>query len=151
VRWLRAGVQFRDGAFRFRCDILCDTLLKIKPHYLFSLGTLLLWSPQLFAQQLHKLQIDDTGKVIKQHQVHHVKAGHKVTWLRKSGAAKSWYVKFDDSPCGEGKEFGSDRAKTCTINVACHAKGDAGCRAYSYNSATGASASLSDPTVVVDP
>ncbi len=115
------------------------------------LGTALVWSSQAFAQQLHELHIDDTGQVIKKHQTHHVKAGHKVTWLRHTGAGKPWYVKFDESPCAEGKEFGSDRGKTCTINVACHAKGDAGCKGYSYSSATGASASLSDPTVVVDP
>jgi plastocyanin len=119
--------------------------------YSFTLGALLLSPPQIFAQQLHKLQIDDTGTVVKQHQEHHVKVGHRVTWLRKSSAKNSWYVKFDDSPCAEGKEFGSDRSKTCTIKVACHAQGDAGCRAYSYNSATGATASMSDPHVVVDP
>src|SRR5579864_5652048 len=116
-----------------------------------ALGTVLLWSSQAFAQQLHELHIDDTGKVIKKHQVRHVKVGHKVTWLRHTGASKPWYVKFDDSPCAEGGEFGSDRGKTCTIKVACQAKGDAGCKAYSYNSATGATASLNDPTVVVDP
>jgi hypothetical protein len=117
----------------------------------FSVIALLVFAPQVFAQQLHKLQIDDTGAVIKKHQEHHVKAGHKVTWLRVSDAKKSWYVKFDESPCAEGKEFGSDRAKTCTVKVACHAKGDAGCRAYSYSSATGATTSMSDPHVVVDP
>lgn len=116
-----------------------------------SLGAVLLFSPAAFAQQLHTLHIDDTGQVIKKHQVHHVKVGHKVTWVRHSGAGKPWYVKFDESPCGEGAEFGSDRGKTCTVNVACHAKGDAGCKAYSYRSATGATASMQDPTVVVDP
>jgi hypothetical protein len=119
--------------------------------YRFALSTLLLCSTQAFAQQLHKLHIDDTGTVLKQHQEHHVKVGHKVTWVRHTGAAKPWYAKFDDSPCAEGSEFGSDRAKTCTIKVACHAKGDAGCRAYSYNSATGATASMQDPHIVVDP
>jgi hypothetical protein len=124
----------------------------MKPYfYRLSLGMLLIWQSQIFAQQLHKLQIDDTGTVIKKHQEHHVKAGHKVTWLRQSGAAKSWYVKFDDSPCAEGKEFGSDRAKTCTVQVACKAKGDAGCRGYSYGSGTGPTASMQDPHVVVDP
>jgi hypothetical protein len=120
-----------------------------------SLGVTLLWSTlwstQAFAQQLHKLHIDDTGKVLKQHQEHHVKAGHKVTWLRHTGGAKPWYVKFDESPCAEGKEFGSDRGKTCTINVACQAKGDPGCKSYSYSSATGATAAMQDPHVVVDP
>jgi hypothetical protein len=120
-----------------------------------SLGVTLLWSTlwstQASAQQLHKLHIDDTGKVLQQHQEHHVKAGHKVTWLRHTGGAKPWYVKFDDSPCAEGKEFGSDRGKTCTINVACQATGDLGCKSYSYSSATGATAAMQDPHVVVDP
>jgi hypothetical protein len=124
----------------------------MKPHlYRFALPALLLWSTQAFGQQVHQVHIDDTGKVLKKHQTIHVKEGHKVTWVRHTGAAKPWYAKFDDSPCAEGKEFGSDRAKSCTIKVACHAKGDAGCRAYSYNSSTGATASLQDPTVVVDP
>jgi hypothetical protein len=124
----------------------------MKPYlYCFALSTLLLCSTQGFAQQLHKLHIDDTGTVLKQHQEHHVKVGHKVTWVRHTGAAKPWYAKFDDSPCAEGSEFGSDRTKTCTIKVACHAKGDAGCRTYSYNSATGATASMQDPHIVVDP
>jgi len=119
--------------------------------YRLALPTLLLCSTQAFAQQLHKLHIDDTGKVLKQHSEIHVKEGHKVTWVRHTGAAKPWYAKFDDSPCAEGKEFGSDRTKTCTIKAACHAKGDAGCHAYSYNSSTGATASRQDPHVVVDP
>ena len=116
-----------------------------------GLGVLLLFSTQAFAQQRHELHIDDTGRVIKKHQTHHVKVGHLVTWVRHSGAGKPWYVKFADSPCAEGKEFGSDRTGTCTINVACHAKGDPGCKAYSYKSATGANASMMDPTVIVDP
>ena len=115
-----------------------------------SLGTLLFLLPA-FAQQQHTLNIDDTGQVIKKHRTHHVKVGHKVTWLRESGAGASWYVKFDESPCAEGAEYGSDRAQTCTINVACHAKGDKACKAYSYRSAIGASAAMQDPTVVVDP
>jgi hypothetical protein len=124
----------------------------MKPYlYRFAVPALLLWSTPAFSQQVHKLHIDDTGKVLKQHQEVHVKVGHKVTWVRHTGAAKPWYAKFDDSPCAEGKEFGSDRARTCTIKVDCHAKGDAGCRAYSYNSATGATASMQDPHVVVDP
>ena len=117
--------------------------------YLF--GTLLLCCLPGFAQQVHTLHIDDTGTVLKKHQEMHVKNGHKVTWVRHTGAAKAWYAKFDDSPCAEGKEFGSDRVKSCTIKVACHAKGDEGCRAYSYNSATGATASMQDPHIVVDP
>ncbi|HLK18166.1 MAG TPA: hypothetical protein VKT81_04385 [Bryobacteraceae bacterium] len=116
-----------------------------------GLATLLLCSAQAFAQQMHTVHIDDTGAVLKKHQEIHVKVGHKVTWVRHTGAAKAWYAKFEDSPCAEGKEFGSDRGKTCTIKVACHAQGDEGCRAYSYNSATGATASKQDPHVVVDP
>jgi hypothetical protein len=124
----------------------------MKPHlYRFALPALLLWSIQAFGQQVHQVHIDDTGKVLQKHQTIHVKEGHKVTWVRHTGAAKPWYAKFDDSPCAEGKEFGSDRGKSCTIKVACHAKGDAGCRAYPYNTSTGATASMQDPTVVVDP
>jgi len=116
-----------------------------------SLGTLLFFAASFAAPQQHTLNIDDTGQVIKKHRVHHVKVGAKVTWVRQSGPANSWYVKFDESPCAEGGEYGSDRAKTCTINVACKAKGDAACKAYSYRSAIGATASMQDPTVVVDP
>lgn len=119
--------------------------------YRFALPALLLCSTQAFGQPVHQVHIDDTGKVLKKHQTIHVKEGHQVTWVRHTGAAKPWYAKFDDSPCAEGKEFGSDRAKSCTIKVACHAKGDAGCRAYPYNTSTGATASMQDPTVVVDP
>lgn len=119
--------------------------------YRLSLSAVLLCACQAFSQQQHQLHIDDTGQVIKKHQTRHVKNGQKVTWLRHTGAAKPWYVKFDESPCAEGKEFGSDRSKTCTIQVACRAKGDAGCKSYAYNSATGATASMQDPHVVVDP
>ena len=116
-----------------------------------ALGVTLLWSPLAFAQQMHTLHIDDQGKVLKKHQEHHVKSGNKVTWMRHSGAAKAWFVKFDESPCAEGSEFGSDRAKTCTINVVCEKNGDPGCKSYAYKSATGAAAAMNDPHVVVDP
>jgi hypothetical protein len=116
-----------------------------------GLGSLLLWSGHAWAAQQHKLHIDDTGAVIKAHQEHHAKVGNTITWVRHTGAGKPWYVKFDESPCAEGSEFGSDRAKSCTVKVACHAAGDKGCKAYSYHSATGAGATLTDPTVIIDP
>jgi len=116
------------------------------------LATFLFFAASAFAQSTkHTVHVDDTGTVIKKHQAIHVKNGHQVTWVRHTGAAKPWYVKFDESPCAEGGEFGSDRTKSCTVKVACHAQGDAGCKAYSYRSATGATASAHDPTVVVDP
>jgi hypothetical protein len=111
---------------------------------------LFLFSNQAFGQQA-RLHIEDDGKVRKEHQEHHAKVGHKITWARRSGSSKPWYVKFDESPCAEGSEFGSDRGKTCTINVTCKAAGDEGCKAYSYKSATGSDQALNDPTVVVDP
>ena len=60
------------------------------------------------AQDPHQLQIDDTGKVLPEHQQHHAKKGDKISWKRQSGANKTWYVKFTGaSPCAEGKQFGN--------------------------------------------
>jgi len=116
-----------------------------------TLGTLLLLgSSAAFAQQ-HKASIDDSGKVITAHQHIHVKVGHTMTWSRSTGAAKPWAVKFGESPCSEGTDFASNGTKVCTINVACKAKGDPGCKAYSYQSSTGPGAPLHDPDVIVDP
>jgi len=115
-----------------------------------GLGGLLI-AFQAYGQERHELHIDDQGKVIKKHQEHHAKSGHTITWVRHSGASKPWYVKFDESPCAEGNEFGSDRVKTCTVNVSCRAKGDKGCKAYAYKSATGPAAAGDDPHVIIDP
>jgi len=101
--------------------------------------------------QPSQLHIDDGGKVMPQHEHHHTKAGRKVTWVRDSGSGKPWLVRFTgDSPCQEGKEFGSGRATTCTISV-CKAKGDPGCKAYAYTSSTGPNAAQNDPDIIVDP
>ena len=117
----------------------------------FGFATLLLLGSSAAYGQQHRVDIDDGGKVIAAHQHMHVKAGHTVTWRRNTGAAKPWFVAFTDSPCSEGKEFGSSGTKVCTINVACKAKGDPGCKAYSYQSATARGAQLNDPDVIVDP
>ena len=69
---------------------------------------LLAVSAAALAQDPHQLHIDNTGKVLPQHQQHHARKGDKISWSRESGASKSWYVKFTgDSPCAEGKQFGS--------------------------------------------
>ncbi len=73
-----------------------------------------------FAQDPHQLHIDDSGKVLPQHQQHHAKKGDKISWTRDSGANKSWYVKFTGgSPCTEGKRFGSGRGGACTVKAVC--------------------------------
>jgi hypothetical protein len=115
-----------------------------------GLAALLLGSNLAYGQQ-HQLKIDDAGKVLAQHQHHHAKAGNKITWVRDSGASKPWFLKFTNSPCAEGNEFASDGAKTCTINVACKAAGDAACKSYTYQSATGRAAAMNDPDIIVDP
>ena len=98
-----------------------------------------------------RLHVGDDGKMIASHEKHHTKAGRKVSWVRHSGTSKPWYIKFtNDSPCAEGKEFGHDRAKTCTIAV-CKSKGDPGCKSYQYQSATGSDQELHDPEIIVDP
>jgi len=104
------------------------------------------------AQNPHQLQIDDTGKVVPEHQQHHAKKGDKITWTRRSGAKKTWYVKFTgDSPCAEGKIFASGRRVSCTVNAACSSTGDAGCKSYHYQSATARRAQMNDPEIVIDP
>ena len=97
------------------------------------------------------LRIDDSGKVIATDFHHHAKVGHKITWARQSGGAKPWFVRFADSPCAEGSEFGSDRGKTCTVQVTCSAGNGSGCKPYKYSSATGPNAPMNDPDIIVDP
>ncbi len=122
----------------------------------FSALTLGVWlcaaSTLALAQNPHQLHIDDTGKVLPQHQQHHAKKGDKITWVRDSGAKKTWYVKFTgDSPCVEGKEFGARRKAACTVNAVCNKASDPGCKSYHYQSATARQAQLNDPEIVIDP
>jgi hypothetical protein len=105
-----------------------------------------------FAQDPHQLHIDDSGKVLPQHQQHHAKKGDKISWTRDSGENKSWYVKFTgDSPCSEGKQFGSGRGGACTVKAVCNKAGDPGCKSYRYQSATARKAPLNDPEIIIDP
>jgi len=102
------------------------------------------------AQDPHQLRIDDTGKVVPEHQQHHAKKGDKISWVRQSGAKKTWYVKFTaDSPCAEGKQFRNGRG--CTVKAVCNKAGDPGCKSYHYQSATARQAPLNDPEIVIDP
>ncbi len=104
------------------------------------------------AQDPHQLHIDDTGKVLPQHQQHHARKGDKISWTRDSGANKSWYVKFTgDSPCAEGKQFVSGRGRSCTVNAVCNKAGDPGCKSYHYQSGTARRAKLNDPEIIIDP
>ena len=126
----------------------------MKQDYCSGLGlvALMLLGSSLGYSQQTNLHVDDEGKMIPGHEQHHTKAGRKVSWVRHSGSSKPWHVKFTaDSPCKEGQEFGSDRAKTCTINVACKAAGDPGCKSYQYESSTGPGSAPHDPEIIVDP
>ena len=125
----------------------------MKQHYFSGLGlvTLMLLGSSLGYSQTARLHVGDDGTMTAGHESHHTKAGRKVSWVRHTGSSKPWFVKFtNDSPCKEGNEFGSDRAKTCTITV-CKAAGDAGCKSYQYQSATGPDKDLHDPEIIVDP
>jgi hypothetical protein len=109
-------------------------------------------SSPLLAQDPHQLHIDDTGKVLPEHQQHHASKGDKISWVRDSGPAKSWYVKFTgDSPCSEGKQFGTGRKGACTVNAVCDKVGDSGCKSYHYQSATARRAQLNDPEIIIEP
>jgi hypothetical protein len=118
-----------------------------------TFGVWLLWaSAPAVAQDPHQLQIDDTGKVLPEHQQHHAKKGDKISWTRQSGAAKTWYVKFTGaSPCAEGKQFGSGRGGACTVKAVCNKAGDPGCKSYHYQSSTARKAQLYDPEIIIDP
>jgi hypothetical protein len=113
---------------------------------------LLAASGTALAQDPHQLHIDDTGKVLPEHQQHHAKKGDRISWTRNSGANKPWYVKFTgDSPCAEGKQFGPGRSGGCTIKAVCNKAGDAGCKSYHYQSATARRAQMNDPEIIIDP
>jgi hypothetical protein len=104
------------------------------------------------AQNPHRLDIDDAGKVVSEHQQHHARRGDKISWVRRTGAAKSWYIRFTgDSPCAEGKEFGTGGRAACTVNAVCSKAGDPGCKSYHYRSATGRRARMNDPEIIIDP
>jgi len=93
----------------------------------------------------------DDGSIIPAHRTTHRKNGDTVRWGRQTAGQRTWYVKFAQSPCREGAEFGHDRSITCTISVACNAAGDAACKSYKYSSATASNATMHDPDIVVDP
>jgi hypothetical protein len=106
----------------------------------------------LFAQSQGGLaQLDDNGAVIAAHQNLHRKNGQTVTWGRRTAGQSTWFVKFAQSPCKEGDTFGHDRAKSCTIAVACAKAGDPGCKSYQYSSALTAGGPQHDPVIIVDP
>ncbi|MGP0071123.1 MAG: hypothetical protein ACLPWF_04220 [Bryobacteraceae bacterium] len=117
----------------------------------FALWMFAICNPAL-AQDPNQLHIDDSGKVLPEHQQHHAKSGDKISWTRDTGANKSWYVKFTGaSPCAEGKQFGTGRGGSCTVKAVCNKAGDAGCRSYHYQSATARKAPLNDPEIIIDP
>ena len=112
---------------------------------LFAASTLAL------AQGPHQLLVDDNGQVVPEHRQHHAKKGDKISWSRQTGAKKTWYVKFTgDSPCAEGKELGTGRRITCTVNARCDKAGDPGCKSYHYQSATTRGGSMNDPEIIID-
>jgi hypothetical protein len=119
----------------------------------FFLGVWLCAAASLaLAQDPHQLHIDDTGKVLAEHNQHHANRGDKISWVRQTGAKKSWYVKFTaDSPCAEGKEFGTGRRASCTVNAVCDKAGDPGCKSYHYQSATARRSRMNDPEIVIEP
>lgn len=122
----------------------------------FSALTLGAWlcaaSTLALAQDPHQLNIDDAGKVVPEHAQHRASKGDKISWVRQTGAKKTWYVKFTaDSPCAEGKEFRAGRRTSCTVNAACDKAGDKGCKSYHYQSATARQAQLNDPEIVIQP
>jgi hypothetical protein len=103
------------------------------------------------AQDPHQLQIDDNGRVLPEHQQHHAKKGNKISWVRQTGAAKSWYVKFTgESPCMEGKTIAGVRG-ACTVKAICNKSGDPGCKSYHYQSAIARKSPMNDPEIIIDP
>lgn len=104
------------------------------------------------AQDPHQLHIDDTGKVVPEHQQHRARPGDKISWVRRTGAKKSWYIRFPgDSPCAEGKEFRTGGRTSCTVNAVCNKAGDPGCKSYHYQSATARRRQMNDPEIVIEP
>jgi hypothetical protein len=93
----------------------------------------------------------DDGSIIAAHRTIHRKNGETVKWGRQTNGQRTWYVKFAESPCREGGEFGHDRNTSCTISVPCSKAGDAACKSYKYSSATASNSAMHDPDIVVDP
>jgi hypothetical protein len=98
----------------------------------------------LAISQQASLDIEDDGAVSSAHRRHRTKRGRKVVWTRKTGAGKSWYVQFAESPCVEGSTFGSDRTRICTIAP------NAAFKSYKYSSAVSPSGPLHDPEIIVE-
>jgi hypothetical protein len=116
-------------------------------------GTLLLAAAVLLVAQTPRhppVLVADDGSVIPAHRSVHRKNGEAVTWGRQTAGQSSWYVRFAESPCREGAEFGSGRAARCTISVACQNAGDAACKSYPYSSSLSPTGPLHDPDIVVD-
>jgi hypothetical protein len=104
------------------------------------------------AQDPHQLHIDDGGKVLPEHQQHHATRGDRISWVRDKDVTKPWYVKFTkDSPCAEGKEFGTGHSGACTIKAVCDKAGDPGCKSYHYQSSTARRGQMNDPEIVIEP
>jgi hypothetical protein len=120
---------------------------------LFSCGILLAAAGMLVAQRPRPapVLVGDDGAVVPEHQTVHRKKGDTVDWGRRTAGQRTWYVKFDESPCAEGAEFGHDRGTSCTISVACNKAGDAACKSYRYRSALSAREQMHDPIIIVDP
>jgi hypothetical protein len=95
--------------------------------------------------------MQDDGAVASAQATVHRKVGETVSWGRQTAGQRTWYVRFAESPCAEGAEFGHDRQMTCTIRVACAKTGDPACKAYNYSSALSAGGAMHDPGVIVDP
>src|SRR5271157_758877 len=97
-------------------------------------GTFLLAAAGLLVAQrprsLPPVLMADDGSIIPAHRTSHRKSGETVNWGRQTSGQTTWYVRFAQSPCREGAEFGHDRATTCTISVACAKTGDAACKSY---------------------
>jgi hypothetical protein len=100
----------------------------------------------------HQLQIDDTGKVLPKFRQHRAKTGDKISWVRQTGSAGSWFVRFtSDSPCAEGREFGDRRILVCTVSAVCNKADEPACKSYHYRSATERGGQMNDPEIIVEP
>ncbi len=105
----------------------------------------------LLAQPAPPVLMADDGSIIAAQRTIHRKNGQTVRWARQRSGQTSWYVKFTESPCAEGAEFGSENGRAaCTIKVNCNKAGDPGCKSYKYSSALSSGSTMHDPDVIVD-